>query len=164
MAKRVVISVISDLVTDQRVHKVSLSLHEAGYSVLLIGARYKRSLGLGPRPYSTHRIRMLFHKKVFRYAEFNTRLFLLLLFTPGDVFLGNDLDALPGVWLAARLRRKPVVYDTHEYYLGMPELEGRHFVKKCWQRIERFLFPRVQHVYTICDSFAELYRRDYGKP
>src|SRR5579872_6367211 len=164
MHKRIIISVISDLVTDQRVHKVSLTLSEAGYTVLLIGARRKHSLELAPRSYSTRRIRMLFQKKAFFYAEFNLRLFLRLLFTRGDIFLGNDLDALPGVWLAARLRRKPVVYDTHEYYLGMPELEGRHFVKKCWQRIERFLFPRVQHVYTICDSFAELYRRDYGKP
>ena len=163
MGKRVVISVISDLVTDQRVHKVSLSLHEAGYAVLLIGARYAHSLDLRPRPYPARRIGMLFRKKVFRYAEFNTRLFLRLVFTPGDIFLANDLDALPGVWLAARLRRKPVVYDTHEYYLGMPELDGRNFVKNCWRVIERFLFPRIKYIYTICDSFAELYYKDYGK-
>lgn len=163
MSKRVIITVISDLVTDQRVHKVSLTLYEAGYDVLLIGARRRQSLDLLPRPYTARRIRMLFQKKVFFYAEFNLRLFLLLLFTPGDIFLGNDLDALPGTWLAAKLRRKPVVYDTHEYYLGMPELEGRHFVKKCWQRIERYLFPRLEHIYTICDSFAGLYHQDYGR-
>jgi glycosyltransferase involved in cell wall biosynthesis len=163
MNKRVIVSVISDLVTDQRVHKVSLTLHEAGYGVLLIGARYRHSLELRPRPYPARRIGMLFHKKVFRYAEFNIRLFVRLLFTKGDIFLGNDLDVLPAVWLAARLRRRPVVYDTHEYFLGQPELEGREFVKKCWRAFERFLFPRVAHIYTICDSFAELYRRDYGK-
>src|SRR5215469_6936744 len=124
MNKRVIVAVISDLVTDQRVHKVSLTLHEAGYGVLLIGARYRHSLELRPRPYPARRIGMLFHKKVFRYAEFNIRLFLRLLFTKGDIFLGNDLDVLPAVWLAARLRRRPVVYDTHEYFLGQPELEG----------------------------------------
>jgi glycosyltransferase involved in cell wall biosynthesis len=61
------------------------------------------------------------------------------------------------------LRRKPVVYDTHEYYLGMPELDGRPLVKAVWRRIEAFIFPRLRYIYTICDSFSELYRKDYGK-
>ena len=163
MGRRVVISVITDLVTDQRVHKVSLTLQEAGYEVLLIGARRHTSLPLGPRSYPARRIRMLFQKKVFFYAEFNLRLFFRLLFTRGDVFLGNDLDAMTAVWLAGFLRRKPVVYDTHEYYLGMPELDGRPLTKKVWQRIEAFIFPRLRYIYTICDSFSELYYKDYGK-
>ncbi|HXB92885.1 MAG TPA: glycosyltransferase [Puia sp.] len=163
MSKRVIVSVISDLVTDQRVHKVCLTLHEAGHEVLLIGSGTRKSLPLSPRAYRAGRIRMLFNKKIFRYAEFNIRLFFRLLFTRGDIFLGNDLDALPAVWLAGRLKGKPVVYDTHEYWMGMPELDGRRRVKKVWQRIEAFLFPRVRYIYTICDSFCELYRKDYGK-
>jgi glycosyltransferase involved in cell wall biosynthesis len=163
MAKRVIISVISDLVTDQRVHKVSLTLQEAGYDVLLIGARRRKSLSLSARSYPATRIRMFFQKKVFFYGEFNLRLFFRLLRVKGDIFLGNDLDVMPAVWLAGRIRRKPVVYDTHEYYMGMPELEGRPLVKKIWLHIEQFIFPRLRYIYTICDSFCELYRRDYGK-
>jgi glycosyltransferase involved in cell wall biosynthesis len=163
MGKRVVIAVISDLVTDQRVHKVTLTLQEAGYAVLLIGARRQKSLPLAPRTYRTRRIRMLFQKKVFFYAEFNLRLFLRLLFTKADIFLGNDLDVMSAVWLAGTLRHKPIVYDTHEYYLGMPELNGRPRVKKIWQRIEAFIFPRLRYSYTICDSFRDLYFKDYGK-
>ena len=160
---RIVVSVISDLVTDQRVHKVCRTLHENGYTVSLIGARRKGSLPLNPRTYRARRINMVFQNKVFFYGEFNVRLFLRLLFTRGDIFLGNDLDVLPAVWLAGRIRRKPVVYDTHEYYLGMPELKGRPLVKKVWQVIESFLFPRIQYIYTICDSFCELYKKDYNK-
>ena len=163
MPKRVVVAVISDLVTDQRVHKVCRTLQAAGYAVALTGARRKTSLPLAPRTYRAGRINMLFQKKVFFYAEFNLRLFFLLLFRPADIFLGNDLDVMPAVWLAGWLRRKPVVYDTHEYYLGMPELKGRKLVLKAWTAIERFIFPRVRYIYTICDSFCELYRKDYGK-
>ena len=163
MAKRVIISVISDLVTDQRVHKVSLTLQEAGHDVLLIGSRRKKSLSLSARSYPATRISMLFQKKVFFYGEFNLRLFFRLLRVKGDIFLGNDLDVMPAVWLAGRIRGKPVVYDTHEYYLGMPELDGRPRVKRIWQRIEQFIFPRLRYIYTICDSFCELYRIDYGK-
>lgn len=163
MSKRVIVAVISDLVTDQRVHKVCRTLQENGYALLLIGSRRKGSLPLNPRSYAARRIPMLFQKKVFFYGEFNLRLFFRLLFTRGDIFLGNDLDVMPAVWLAARIRGKPVVYDTHEYYLGMPELKGRHFVKKVWQVTESFLFPRLPYIYTICDSFCELYKKDYGK-
>ena len=163
MAKRVIISVISDLVTDQRVHKVSLTLQEAGHDVLLIGSRRKKSLPLSARSYPATRISMLFQKKVLFYGEFNLRLFFRLLRVKGDIFLGNDLDVMPAVWLAGRIRGKPVVYDTHEYYLGMPELDGRPRVKRIWQRIEQFIFPRLRYIYTICDSFCELYRIDYGK-
>jgi glycosyltransferase involved in cell wall biosynthesis len=163
MAKRVIISVISDLVTDQRVNKVSLTLQEAGHDVLLIGSQRRKSLPLSGRSYPATRIRMLFQKKVFFYGEFNLRLFFRLLWIKGDIFLGNDLDVMPAVWLAGRIRRKPVVYDTHEYYMGMPELDGRPLVKKIWLRIEQFIFPRLQYIYTICDSFCDLYRKDYGK-
>jgi len=162
-AKRIIVSVISDLVTDQRVHKVCLTLAGAGYVVSLTGARRKKSMPLQPRIYHARRINMLFQKKALFYAEFNIRLFFRLLFSRGDVFLGNDLDVMPAVWLAARIRRKPIVYDTHEYFLGMPELQGRTRVIRVWTRIERLIFPRLRYIYTICDSFCELYRKDYGK-
>jgi len=163
MGNRVVIAAISDLVTDQRLHKVSLTLQEAGYAVLLIGTRRRNSLPLAPRSYPTRRMRLLFQKGMFFFAEFNLRLFVRLLFTKGDIFLGNDLDAIGAVWLAGTLRHKPVVYDTHEYYLGMPELDGRPGVKKVWERIEAFVFPKLYYIYTICDSFRDLYYKDYGK-
>lgn len=163
MGNRVVIAAISDLVTDQRLHKVSLTLQEAGYAVLLIGTRRRNSLPLAPRSYPTRRIRLLFQKGMFFFTEFNLRLFVRLLFIKGDIFLGNDLDAIGAVWFAGTLRRKPVVYDTHEYYLGMPELDGRPGVKKVWERIEAFVFPKLYYIYTICDSFRDLYYKDYGK-
>jgi glycosyltransferase involved in cell wall biosynthesis len=163
MAKRVVVAVISDLVTDQRVHKVCRTLQENGYEVLLIGSRRRNSLPLYRRSYQAQRITMLFQKKVFFYGEFNLRLFFLLLFSKADIFLGNDLDVMPATYLAALIRRKPLVYDTHEYYMGMPELNGKPFIKKIWGAIESFIFPRLRYIYTICDSFCVLYKKDYDK-
>ena len=163
MAKRVVVSVISDLVTDQRVHKVCQTLHEQGYDVLLIGARKRGSLPLAKRNYPAKRIALLFRKKFPFYAEFNIRLFLRLLFIRADILLGNDLDVMPATYLAGWLRKKPVVYDTHEYYMAMAGLDNKPFRKKIWKGIESFIFPKLRHIYTICDSFCELYKQDYGK-
>lgn len=160
---KIVVTVISDLVTDQRVHKVCSSLTSAGYDVFLIGSRRKKSLALSSRNYKAARIYMLFQKNFFFYAEFNIRLFLKLLFAKADIFLGNDLDVMPATFLAAKIKRKPIVYDTHEYYMGMPELNGKPLIKKVWFQIERFIFPRLKYVYTICESFSNLYYQDYQK-
>jgi glycosyltransferase involved in cell wall biosynthesis len=163
MSKRIAVAVISDLVTDQRVHKVCRTLQEDGHAVTLIGSKKRTSLPLTARTYTARRIGLLFQKKVFFYAEFNLRLFFRLLFLKTDIILSNDLDTLPACFLAARIRRKPIVYDTHEYFLGMPELKGRPGVKRIWQRIESFIFPKLDHVYTICESFCALYKTDYQK-
>ncbi|MBS1597803.1 MAG: glycosyltransferase [Bacteroidetes bacterium] len=163
MAKRIVVTVISDLVTDQRVHKVCQTLHDAGYEILLIGAKKKKSLPLEKRDYKAIRIPLLFQRKIFFFLEFNTRLFLKLLFTKADIFLGNDLDVMAATFFAGRWKKKQIVYDTHEYYMAMAGLDNKIIRKKIWKTLESYIFPRLQFIYTICDSFCELYRKDYGK-
>lgn len=160
---KIAVVVISDLVTDQRVHKVCTSLSNDNYEVVLIGARRKQSLKLNNRTYKATRIGLLFQKKFLFYAEFNLRAFFKLLFTHFDIVLGNDLDVMPATFLAGKIKGKPVVYDTHEYYLGMPELKGKPFIKKVWTAIEKAIFPRLNYIYTICQSFCDLYEKDYGK-
>ena len=70
---------------------------------------------------------------------------------------------MPATWLVAKLRNKVIVYDTHEYFLGMPQLYGKPFALKVWTKAERTIFPTLKHIYTICPSFCEMYKRDYGK-
>lgn len=163
MNKRIVIAVISDLVTDQRVHKVALSLQQSGYDVLLIGARRKKSHALSPRAYPAKRINMLFQKGPLFYAEWNIRLFFKLAFMRADAITANDLDTLPAGFLASGIKRCALVYDTHEYFTEMEELQGRKTVQRIWRWIERRLFKRVKHIYTVNDSIAGIYERLYGK-
>ena len=162
--KRIQVTVISDLVTDQRVHKVCQTLHDAGYAITLTGAARKGSLPMDERDYTTHRIRLLFQHKIFFYAEFNTRLFFRLLFSKTDILLGNDLDVMAATWLAGWLKKKPVVYDSHEYYLEMAGLDNKPVIKNIWRRIEQKIFPRVSAVYTVCDSICRMYETDYHRP
>ena len=56
---------------------------------------------------------------------------------PCDIVWANDTDTLPASWLAARLRRKALVMDSHEIFPEVPELVGRNRVKRVWERIER---------------------------
>lgn len=158
--KKVSLSVINDLVTDNRVHKVSLSLQKMGFEPLLIGRLLPESHPV-ERGYPTHRMKLVFRKGMLFYLEYNLRLFFYLLSKSVDVFVANDLDTLPANFLASRLKGKPLVYDSHEYFTEVPELIGRPMVKSVWQALERMLVPRVSAAYTVCDSIAEVYREQY---
>ncbi|MCF8232070.1 MAG: glycosyltransferase [Bacteroidales bacterium] len=161
--KRVIVAVTNDLVTDQRVHKVCQFLEKRGFAVLLVGRRQRRSLPLEKRSYETARMKLFFESGPLFYAEYNIRLFLFQLYHRSQLLVANDLDTLLATWLASRLKGNPVVYDSHEYYCGTPELVSRPFVQSIWRHIERRIFPKLQDVITVNDSIADLYEKEYGK-
>ena len=160
--KRVVVSVINDLSFDQRVDKVCTTLINNGFDVLLIGRKLKESMPIS-RDYQTTRMKLLFTKGAFFYAFFNLRLFFKLLFVKVDVFHANDLDTLLANRWASKLRGKPLIYDSHEYFTGVPEIQDRPKVKKAWEKIEKSIFPKLKYIFTVNQSIADLYRNQYNK-
>jgi len=161
MKKRIIISVSSDLCTDQRVLKVSKTCFENGFDVLLIGRKLKNSLPL-ETPFPHKRWRLFFNSSLAFYAELNIRLFFYLLFSKADILLANDTDTLAANFLTAKLRKKKLVFDAHELFPEVPELTNRPTVKKAWTKIEDILFPYLQHSYTVCNSIAAYYNHKYN--
>jgi glycosyltransferase involved in cell wall biosynthesis len=161
--KLIIVTVISDLVTDYRVHRTCQTLHENGYRVLLIGSEKKGSLELKPRDYQTDRLKMWFKGTALFYAEFNIRLFFRLMGIRADIYLGNDLDVMPATLLVARLKGKPIVYDSHEYFLGMAGMDQKPLRRSIWKFIEARVFSSLKYMYTVSESVRNLYRRDYHK-
>ncbi len=161
---RIISAVINDLVTDQRVHRSCMLMHEMGHSVCLIGRKLPNSIPMPKRPYKTIRMHLLFKKGAFFYAFFNMRLFLRLLFTRFDAIWANDLDTLYACRLASKLKGKKLVYDSHEYFTGVPELMNRPRVQKIWKRIERRIVPKLPFMITVNDSIAGLFADEYKIP
>lgn len=158
---RIILSVTNDLVTDQRVHRSCMALVEVGHNVTLVGRLLPESLPIN-RPYHTRRMRLIFRKKAVFYAEYNIRLFFLLLFSHTDLFYANDTDSLPANYWASRIRRKPLFFDAHEMFPEVPELVGRPRVKAFWTKIEDRYIPRVDAAITVCQSIADIYAQRYG--
>ena len=162
LKKRVVLAVTNDLVTDNRVNKVALSLLEMGFDVTLTGRDYPSGKEKLNRPYQTNRFHLWFNKGPQFYANYNIRLFFYLISKRFDVIVSNDLDTLPACYLASKWTKKPLVYDSHEYYTEVPELVDRPLVKRCWEKIEKRILPNVKHCYTVCQSIADVYNGKYG--
>jgi glycosyltransferase involved in cell wall biosynthesis len=107
-------------------------------------------------------MKLLFNKGPIFYAEFNLRLFFKLLLTKVDVLHANDLDTLLPNFLVSKIKGIPLIYDAHEYFTEVPELEGRTIVKKIWKSLEAWIFPKLKYALTVNDSIASLYEAEYG--
>lgn len=134
-----------------------------GFSVLLVGRWLPGCLPLEDRTYATHRLRLMFRRGPLFYAEYNFRLLIFLLFNHCNLLVSNDLDTLPANFLVHKHKRIPIVYDTHEYYTETPELVNRPRVKRIWESIEAFIFPKLKDIITVNSSIAGLYEKKYGK-
>ena len=159
---KVFLSVINDLHSDQRVHRSCMVWQEMGYEVVLSGRTFPNPAPL-TRPYRTERFTCFFHRGPLFYLEFQWRLWDVLRREKPDVYLANDLDTLwPNAYWARR-RGMPLVYDSHEYFLGAPELESRPFIQGLWRWVEKRCFPRITAGVTVNASIAQAYYAEYGQ-
>ena len=162
--KRAIVSVTNDLYTDNRVDKICRFLENQGYSVLLVGRIRKDSNALPLRSYRTKRMKLITEKGALFYAEYNFRLFMYLLFHRAKILVSNDLDTLLANYAASKFKpTAKLVYDSHEYFTEVPELTSRPKIKNIWEGIEAWIFPKLQTIYTVNESIAQLYRDKYKK-
>jgi glycosyltransferase involved in cell wall biosynthesis len=76
--------------------------------------------------------------------------------------MANDLDTLLPNLFWSYMRKRPLVYDSHEYFLGSPEIESRPIIKFFWSRLEKFCLPRVDFPITVNNSIARQYHKECG--
>ncbi len=161
MAKQIFIAVTNDLYTDQRVLRVAKTLTDSGNNVKLIGRMLPKSRKLA-NGIDYKLFKLWLNKGPWFYASYNCCLFFYLLFHKFDVVLSNDLDTLLACYLASKIKRKPIVYDSHEYFTEVPELIGREFEKSVWLSIEKWIVPKLKYCYTVSGSIAAIYNKLYG--
>jgi len=159
--KRVYMTVSSDLATDNRVHRSCTALQELGFEVNLIGRRKKGSPVMPERSYATKRFKLAFEKGAPFYALLNLRFFLVLSFSKLDYIYANDLDTLPAAFLASKIKRKPLLYDSHELFTEVPELVNRPQIQKFWRTIEKWLLPNLKEMITVNESIAKIFNDQY---
>jgi glycosyltransferase involved in cell wall biosynthesis len=142
--------------------RICSTLADAGYDVTLIGRKLKTSLPLSNKNYKQHRLGCWFNKGKLFYSEFNIRLFFFLLFKKADCICAIDLDTILPCYYISRLKGIKRVYDAHEYFSQLDEVVSRPHIYRFWHRIEKRMIPMFKNGYTVCESLAEEFKKNYG--
>lgn len=158
----VAFSVTNCICFDQRVLKMAEVVNQLNCNVTIIGRRKDHQCESMAVPFNTRRFRMIFKKGFLFYKFYNIRLFFYLLFHKFNVLVANDLDTLLPNFFVSKLKHLPLIFDSHEYFTGVPEIQNRPFVKWVWTTIEKMIFPRLKYVMAVSDSISIQYERQYG--
>lgn len=161
---RIICTVTNDLVYDQRMQRICTALQATGHTVCLIGRTVPGSVPLPERSFRQLRLRCHFRRGFLFYAEYNLRLFWYLMTHPWDSVCSVDLDTLPAGATAAFLRRKKKVFDAHEYFTEVPELQNRPWVQAFWRAVARLFLPGYRQAYTVGPILAGIFSEQYGVP
>ncbi|WP_068597519.1 glycosyltransferase [Vaginella massiliensis] len=159
---KILAAVINNIENDQRLDKVCRSLLKFGFDVELIGSDHRGSRKLD-KPFRTHLIHVHYKDSYKFYLEYNWKLFWVLWERTDQqtILLANDLDTLLPYYLISKLKKRPLVFDSHEIYSEMPSLSARPRTKKVWKMLERFLIPKIKHFYTVSEGYATWFEQEY---
>lgn len=157
----IVMIMTSDYSYDQRMQRIVATLSEL--AAIQVWHRGKsNSLGNEKNRFVT--IDPTFNKGGLFYFGFNIIVFFKLLFAKTDIIYCVDTDSLLAGGLVARIRRKILIYDSHEWFTEVPELKGRNLVKGIWSAIEKIFIPRADLLITVNDSLAKIFSEKWQKP
>jgi len=159
---KIFLCVTGNPIYDQRILKEAQSLSSIA-NVELIGRNYPKEKTMLNAQFTLHYFSLFFHKNVFFYVEYNIRLFCFLLFHQYKVAVANDMDTLLAVFLAAKLKGKAIIFDSHEIFSEVPELVNKVIIKRFWQILENILIPRVDYGFTVSGSIIEYYKKRFEK-
>lgn len=139
-------------------------LAAAGFDVTLVGRIKKGSIPLSNQSFKQRRLNCFFEKGKWFYLEYNVRLFFYLLFSKADIFGSIDLDTLLPNALVAKLKGKKLVFDAHEYFTEVPELQNRTVTKAIWQQVANICITLADRCYTVGPVLAGLFTQQYKQP
>lgn len=161
MKKKIIFTVTNDLSYDQRMQRICTSLAKKGHDVVLLGRQLTDSRPLEERNFQQLRLRLHFTKGKLFYLEYNLRLLWFLFTSKWDAVCGVDLDTIAPCFLSSTIKGKPCVYDAHEYFTEVPEVQDRPVTRFIWEMLARVVIPRIKYAYTVGPVLAKVLSSRY---
>lgn len=163
-SRRVLMLLANHFAPDPRVHSEARSLTQHGYHVTVLAWDRERQ-ALPRETCDGIELRRIHLRSVHNRGPIQGLYMLaanLLMMWRGlrlrfDVVHAHDLDTLPAGFVLARLKRKPLIYDSHEDYPGMLHDVVPGWATSMISRVESFLARRADLLITV----GELLRRDF---
>jgi glycosyltransferase involved in cell wall biosynthesis len=159
-------AVVSDLSFDARVWKEARSLAAVGYSVRMIGMAYETEhvsewsedgIEVMTIPFGSRR-RITATRRVISLL----RMWWRIIRTRASVYHCHNIHPGLAIWIAARFRRAPIVYDAHELFGHLRERGGvgAQAARRAGAFLERFMVRSSAGTIATNDArAAELTKR-----
>ena len=147
---------------DARIHKETSALVGMGHSVRIVCVKYDRTERRGCPGARVEPIYVGGKRSgKLRFLRFYVEAFSKAARARAQVYHAQDLYSLPVAYAAAKRHRAALVYDSHEYYLGMDSLIGRRLERSVWASVERAFIGKADRVITVGDVIADTLRTRY---
>lgn len=161
--KKAIVSIINSIHTDARVQKTCNELSLAGFDVIVIDRKLDSAGFKATYNFKHISLRFYVNTGVLFYLFYQVKLFFKLFYLKPNLLISNDLDTLLPNYLVSKIKRVPIIYDSHELFTEVPELQNNRFKKGCWKLLESTIVPRLKHLLTVNNSIATIYKSLYGK-
>jgi glycosyltransferase involved in cell wall biosynthesis len=160
---------------DHRVMRSATALVEAGLAVFIVDIETERGRPAEedicsvrmkhvdtPNWYICKNFRLWF---LIQAAKMFIRSTIRLLRTQADVYHAHDISALPACYLAARLRRKSLIFDAHELPMSKELYSPRwRGLVTLFSRFLAIMVPQCAGVITVSPPIAQEISRQYSYP
>lgn len=161
------IATVSNIYFDQRMIRIASSLQDFGYEInvfyrpyIKFGNQTAKEVGFN---FKTTPINILPQRGVLFYLIYNFAILLKLFKVKTDFYYAVDSDTLLALTILSKLKNKPLIYDAHEYFAEVPELNGKLFKKKIWHYITQYGVNQSSLCITVSESLANSLKKKYKK-
>ncbi len=156
MQKKIIFCMTSNFAFDQRMQRIAEAFQQYDIVVYNRGCvNYKNIEVLNAACY--------INKGFLAYIEYNLRLFFHLFFNKYDALYLVDTDTLFAGGMSSFFKTSKFIFDSHEYFIEVPELQDRVMKKNIWKLIEKIFIPRMHLCITVNQSLSEILTREYKK-
>jgi glycosyltransferase involved in cell wall biosynthesis len=169
---RICMHVLGPARTDARVMREAIALRNAGFAVSIVDIECgnKHSFEVFDDINLQHiRVTQAFMTTRFarwtllRAVQILLRSTIHLVQTPADIYQAHDVSGLLPCYIAARLRRKPLIFDSHEIPLSYMSIQSRTILALLSFLLMHIL-PRCAGVITVSQQIAQEMRMRYRLP
>ena len=161
--KNIVFAVYDHLYTEYRGFKVATSFQKFGHKVKIIGIKHSKDKvlsgwnGMNIRRVGIYKSLPLSVNMIIFWIKLLCKLFM----TKVDILYSHDIFPLLPVYIVAKFKGIPFVYDAHEFWHGNSHIEDRPFIKKFWTKYENFFIKRADKVITVSEPIAAELKKIY---